>query len=75
MNKHECTRVGRFMTALEVMPAPKGCWLIKGRSSAVLGGIEWYAPWKQYVFQPQDNTEFSPDCLRALAEFMESEHG
>lgn len=65
-------KVGRFMAAFEVMPAPGGCWLIKGRRGDVLGGVEWYAPWKQYVFQPQHNTEFSPDCLRALAAFMEA---
>ena len=65
-------RVGKFMLAETVVPAPNGVWLVRSiKSGVVLGGIEWYAPWRQYVFQPERDTEYSPDCLRALAAFME----
>lgn len=64
--------VGKFMHAETVIPAPEGVYIIHGRSGAPLGYVEWYKPWKQYVFQPQQDTEFSPDCLRALAKFMEA---
>ena len=63
-------RVGRFMTAHEVMPHPRGAWMVRGKGDAVLGYVEWYAPWRQYVFQPARDTEFSSDCLRAVTSFM-----
>lgn len=70
--KHDCFRVGKFMTAETVIPAPEGVYTVHSKSGAAIGAVEWYAPWKQYVFQPERDTEFSPDCLRALAEFMEA---
>ncbi len=31
-----------------------------------LGFIEWYGPWRQYVFQPASNTEFNAGCLSTI---------
>jgi len=45
-----------------------------------LGTIEWNNSWKTYVFIPTGEVnypwsyvQFSPDCLRAIAEFMEKQ--
>ncbi len=35
-----------------------------------LGIIEWYAPWRQYVFYPSDGTLFSGGCLDDIIAFM-----
>ena len=32
-----------------------------------LGVIRWYAPWRQHVFMPGWDTEFSFDCLEDIA--------
>jgi len=36
-----------------------------------LGYVEWYTPWRKYVFAPVPNTVFEQDCLRDLASFCE----
>ena len=36
-----------------------------------LGLVSWLKEWKQHVFIPSDRTEFSADCLRDIADFME----
>jgi len=68
--KGECeTRsVGQFMVAKQVQG---GWWMIHNRRSmSLLGIVTWYAPWKTHVFAPERETEFSGDCLEALAKFM-----
>ena len=35
-----------------------------------LGKIEWYAPWRRYVFVPKEATVWSSDCLMEVAQFM-----
>lgn len=37
-----------------------------------LGVIMWYSPWrKKYVFYPENDTLFDPNCLREIADFVE----
>jgi hypothetical protein len=38
-----------------------------------LGQIRWYAPWRKYCFFPAGECVFEQDCLRHVAEFIESE--
>lgn len=42
------------------------------KSGATLGSVNWSSGWKMYVIEPEAGTEFSPDCLRDIAEFMEN---
>jgi len=36
------------------------------RSGLLLGVVEWYPPWRQYVFFPEADTVFSKDCLEEI---------
>lgn len=50
-----------------------GRWYIHmKRGGSMLGIVDWYAPWKKFVFQPEEMTEFSDDCLRVLSDFLVS---
>ena len=47
-------------------------WLVTSKRGASLGEVEWYSPWRQWVFIPSDGTEYSQDCLVDIAAFMRS---
>lgn len=38
-----------------------------------LGQVRWYSPWRKYCFFPGHDTVWEQDCLRFVAEFVESE--
>jgi hypothetical protein len=33
-----------------------------------LGFIKWHAPWRQYIFEPNEDTIFSHDCLQEIVD-------
>jgi hypothetical protein len=35
-----------------------------------LGIIEWYSPWRQYIFSPDDDTLYSAECLQDISNFI-----
>ncbi len=37
-----------------------------------LGLVLWYSGWRKYVFAPDTGSEYEQDCLRDIAEFIES---
>jgi hypothetical protein len=37
----------------------------------MLGGVAYLSRWRCFVFQPPSGTEFSADCLRDIADFLE----
>lgn len=39
-------------------------------TSSRLGAIEWYRPWRQYVFSPEENTIYSSDCLHTIQQAL-----
>lgn len=41
------------------------------RSGKQLGQIQWYGPWRQYVFFPYMGTLYSRGCLQDVASFIE----
>lgn len=46
-------------------------WFCKNnKSGAILGRVEWYYPWKQYIFEPSGSALFSADCLADIQHFM-----
>ncbi len=54
-------------------PTIQNCWAcLNNRSREPLGGVEWYKPWKQYIFNASETAVFSADCLRDIAAFMEA---
>ena len=46
-------------------------WTVRmKRGDAILGIIFWYGPWKSFIFRAGWATEFSGDCLAAIADFL-----
>lgn len=46
-------------------------WGIESKSSGnLLGMIQWYGAWRQYVFYPSENTLFNTGCLSEIREFI-----
>lgn len=67
---YESRAIGPYMVANE---QPGGRWYVRmKRGGSMLGSVVWYAPWKRFVFQPGEMTEFSADCLRSLGDFMDT---
>lgn len=46
-------------------------WQIRSMGGSVLGVIEWWSPWRRYVFEPSENTLYDVACLREIARFIE----
>lgn len=46
-------------------------WRVTSMSSGdLLGGVCWYGPWRQYVFEPEDATVFNSGCLADIRDFL-----
>ena len=65
------TRIGKYLS-VESFEEISGCWFVLGGRGGCLGGVEWHDRWKCYVFAPEIETEFSADCLRDIAAFMDA---
>ena len=37
-----------------------------------LGTIKWHGAWRQYAFFPEEGTVWSPECLEAVASYIEA---
>ena len=37
-----------------------------------IGYVEWFPDWSCFIFAPLEQTVYSADCLRDIAEFCES---
>jgi hypothetical protein len=50
-------------------------WLVLGSGNErdVIGDVRWNAHWRQYVFQPNGNTIYNPDCLEQIATFVRAQ--
>lgn len=64
-------RIGKYLVA-EVLPRRGSTdrWWIKGNDGTILGRVGWYAPWRQYNFDPSDSTTFNHTCLTDIAAFL-----
>lgn len=69
---------------LEFMPTglsasgKTGVWTVLAQRGGVLGGVKWFTSWRKYSFFPAPDCVFEQDCLREIADFIESrtrEHG
>jgi hypothetical protein len=61
---------------IEEMPKPekrKTNWFrVKAiKDDVILGYIQWRNGWREYVFQPLDNMQFSFECLSQIANFID----
>lgn len=62
--------LGQHMTAQTVGAWPEEAYRVAS-CDELLGLIEWYPDWKQFVFVPEYGALFSCDCMRELATFCE----
>lgn len=53
-------------------------WGVVSKSSGdVLGLVEWYGAWRQYIFEPREGCVFNNGCLNDISAFlteMNAEH-
>ncbi len=72
--KSEDVSMGEFMYAQKwVKPEKRKTekWgVYSTRSLAMLGCISWYAPWRQYTFNPAKATTFNSGCLSEIVKFL-----
>jgi hypothetical protein len=45
--------------------------VVSKSTGEVLGTIMWYGPWRQYTFDPNDNTTWSSGCLKQVIAFLD----
>ena len=45
-------------------------WSCLNHSNIELGYVEYYTEWRQFVFIPFSNTEYSFECLNDIADFL-----
>lgn len=69
-NKPLVKKLGRFMSAYPVSNGKLTPWIIKDSRGHVLGEVEWYQPWAQFVFCADDRAVFSHDCLNHISVFL-----
>ena len=65
------TRNYKFFTVESVDFGSYNRHRLVARKGFVLGTIEWYPPWRQFVRAPADTTVWSAGCLRDVLDAME----
>lgn len=65
-------KIGDYLIVRRLPPSASTLkWaVVASRSGAVLGRIEWRSSWRQYVFLPNRNSEYSAGCMEDLARFL-----
>jgi len=64
---HSYVAVGKHCAAY----SENGVWHVAARRSGdVLGTVEMNPNWRQMVFVPLPDSEFSADCMEAIARFL-----
>jgi hypothetical protein len=71
-------RIGDYLFATEEITKSKTrsktrVWCItnKSKEPEFVGHVAWGSTWRQYVFVPDDLTQFNNSCLRDLAAFLD----
>lgn len=44
--------------------------ILHERPPEVLGQIYWYGPWRQYIFEPLEETIWSKGCMQQVQDFL-----
>ena len=66
-------QLGAYMTVTENLQAPPRVtktWTIWDRHGGILGYVSWSRSWRQYVFCPGPDCDFSAGCLTEIAGFI-----
>lgn len=66
----ERKRIGTYLWAQRLQQGA-GIYRIENTRGEVLGGIEWYPPWKRFVFLAlEPEVVWSAGCLRSVSDFL-----
>lgn len=63
--------LGRYLTAVPMGRSPRSSWRILSRAGDVIGRVEWYSEWSQFVLVADPNAVYSSGCLRDVARFVD----
>lgn len=61
----------RFIEFRLVSDKPKIWECCNTKSNDVLGCVDWFVSWRQFVFNPENLTTYSHDCLTDIAHFLQ----
>ena len=71
------TTIGKWLYAMELTQPPERKtkrWAICATDGEVeLGQIRWFGKWRCYGYFPADETVYEKQCLRAIADFCETQ--
>lgn len=68
MSDYKCIhQLGQYMTAFRCGDATLPIYVVEDRTGNILGYLEWYDDWNQFVFSADEHAVFSHTCLDALA--------
>jgi len=62
-------KLGKHMHVHPVGTDRKETYVVEDSKGRAIGYIEWYARWRQYVFNAESDAIFSHDCLSDLSTF------
>jgi hypothetical protein len=62
----------QFIHFIKVKDRPKtSVWSCRNnRTGEELGVIEWYGPWRQYIYHPTVRAVYSSGCLADIGDFI-----
>lgn len=46
--------------------------VLNAANGANLGRIQWFAPWRRFVFAPEGLTVFDAACLKEISAYLEA---
>lgn len=46
-------------------------FVVKNVADQTLGGIQWYGPWRRYVFKVFILSTYDAGCLKEISEFLD----
>lgn len=67
--------MSKYIEFDEVMPAPGGVWVIRNKKTdSIIGYIEWYDRWRQYVTKFNNDSVWSHECLTDISKFLRTQN-
>lgn len=60
------------MEIVEKKPKTNVWNIFSNSSNDVLGGVAWYAPWRQYCFYAKEGCIFNAGCLCDIQNFIDN---
>lgn len=65
--------LGKYLVVEAMAHGPETTWwwIVRNKKSErALGHIEWYPPWRQFVFQPHEGIVLNNTCMQDIASFL-----